>query len=375
MKDILVERLLTKIMNWDADKVMKELTAIQFMAYTKYDSYDQFMPGTRFLGSLAQWLYQFDQSERETMYNFVTQKLIFISSRQMSYLITLLYKMLIMKTISDKVANAIGIPKYYISKIEASSEFRQHKRMSLFVGLSDGAHMDVIRRTSSLDNEQVLTNYFPDDNKINDLIENLKKSSELYNVPEDERKFETLFLIDDFTASGSSFIRLDKRDGKYHGKLKKVIDKIFIAENKDKINFRDIFKSDVSIQIYFCIATEFALETIRENLDSYLRTLNLPNTFDIKVDYVQKIENEVAEKVKSDSSFIDIIKKPQYFNPDVVNKKSYQNGKHDAPYLGYNEGALPIVLSHNTPNNSLPTLWQPQKGQQYQSLFPRINRH
>ena len=51
--------------------------------------------------------------------------------------------------------------------------------MSLFVGLSDGAHMDVIRRTSGLNNEQVLTNYFPDDNKICDLINDLKASNEL----------------------------------------------------------------------------------------------------------------------------------------------------------------------------------------------------
>lgn len=211
MKDLLAERLLTKIMNWDEDKVMKELAAIQFMAYTKYDNYDQFIPGTRFLGSLAQWLYQFDESERETMYNFVKEKLIFISSRQMSYLITLLYKMLIMATIAKKVADDINIPQYYIRRIESSKEFRQHKRMSLFVGLSDGAHMDIIRRTSELNNKQVLTNYFPDDNKIKDLIKALKESGELNNIIEDERKFETLFLIDDFTASGSSFIRLDKK--------------------------------------------------------------------------------------------------------------------------------------------------------------------
>ena len=39
MKDLLAERLLTKIMNWDEEKVMNELAAIQFMAYTKYDNY------------------------------------------------------------------------------------------------------------------------------------------------------------------------------------------------------------------------------------------------------------------------------------------------------------------------------------------------
>ncbi len=122
MKDLLAERLLTKIMNWDEEKVMNELAAIQFMAYTKYDNYDQFIPGTRFLGSLAQWLYQFEESERETMYNFVKEKLIFISSRQMSYLITLLYKMLIMTTIAKKVAEDISIPAEFNLQMQQNSD-------------------------------------------------------------------------------------------------------------------------------------------------------------------------------------------------------------------------------------------------------------
>jgi hypothetical protein len=282
-----------------------------------------------------------------------------------------------MKTISDKVAASVNIPDYYVCKIEKSPEFRQHKRMSLFVGLSDGAHMDVIRRTSNLDNEQVLTNYFPDDDKIQDLFKELKESTELGCIPEGERKFETLFLIDDFTASGSSFIRQDKETGKYHGKLKKVIDKIFREENsnKGKTNFKDIFKSQVSIQIYFCIATEFAIEVIKTELEKYLNTLTLYSKFDIDVKCIQRIENAVPEQIKNDHEFLNVIKKSQYLNPEVEAKKSYQIGKHDKPYLGYNEGALPVVLSHNTPNNSLPILWQLEKDGKYKSLFPRINRH
>lgn len=80
--------------------------------------------------------------------------------------------------------------------------------------------------------------------------------------------------------------------------MKKVIDKIFITADENKTNFRDIFKSNVSIQIFFCVATEYALNTIKTELNNYLKTLNLPNKFEIEVNCVQKIENEIAREVK-----------------------------------------------------------------------------
>lgn len=53
MKERLVEQLLSTIMEWSEEKIVEELQNIQFLAEMKYDHYDQFMPGTRFLGSLS----------------------------------------------------------------------------------------------------------------------------------------------------------------------------------------------------------------------------------------------------------------------------------------------------------------------------------
>lgn len=116
MKERLVEQLLSKIMDWSEEKIVEELQNIQFLAEMKYDHYDQFMPGTRFLGSLAKWLNSFDDmSDRNVMFDFVKKKLVFISSSQMSYLITLLYRVKILSTLVRETAKVLNLPEYKVS--------------------------------------------------------------------------------------------------------------------------------------------------------------------------------------------------------------------------------------------------------------------
>jgi hypothetical protein len=47
--------------------------------------------------------------------------------------------------------------------------------------------------------------------------------------------------------------------------------------------------------------------------------------------------------------------------------------------LGYSDCALPLVLSHNTPNNSVSLLWadttQEEGGLDRKAIFPRYERH
>lgn len=85
--------------------------------------------------------------------------------------------------------------------------------------------MDVVRRVGGLSNEQVLTNYYPDKDKLEDMRKELLNDSLLKELDESDRKFNSLYLIDDFTASGTSFIRKDT--DQYKGKLTKIIDKFF----------------------------------------------------------------------------------------------------------------------------------------------------
>ena len=65
MKKELAETLLTKIMGWsDAEKAEERALLESFASY-KYDEYQQFAPGRRFLESLALWLQQFETKGAE----------------------------------------------------------------------------------------------------------------------------------------------------------------------------------------------------------------------------------------------------------------------------------------------------------------------
>ena len=52
----------------------------------------------------------------------------------------------------------------------------------------------------------------------------------------------------------------------------------------------------------------------------------------------------------------------------------FRVGGTDDPRAGFANCALPVVLSHNTPNNSIYVLWGPENSEFF-GLFPRVSRH
>lgn len=372
MKGELANSLLHAVTEWDAEQLDSELPLINFMANMKYDHYDQFMPGSRFLSNLVKWLAQFEtKAEKDKVYRFFKENLIFISSTQMSYLIDLMYSTRIKPVIRELAARRVGnngIPSYYVQKIEKSDSFLNQKRLSLIVGLSDGSHTDMLRRAGNFSNEQMLTIYYPNEEKMQEMLEKLKL---VENLKKQERtKFETLFLIDDFTASGTSFVR--KEEGKYKGKIVKIFEGLQTSFSNNVQTLKSLFPDKVDINIVFCIATESGLKAIKDGLGAYISEKNLQNSISYTVNAVMIIKDAISEDIKADVELEQILKNPRYFDEEDVVTDRYKNGKHDKPYYGYNECALPIVLAHNTPNNSLPLLWQANK---FKGLFPRINRN
>lgn len=219
MNSNLANQLLASIMKWDAATLASERAALEFMGSMKYDAYDRYMPSMRFMSSLVQWLNDIEEGDRDKAYKFIKDKLVFISSTQMNYLVDLLYDSKIRPILLDMATVETGMPSYKRSSKVVRSRFEIEKRSALVVGLSDGAHTDILRRSAGFNNEQVLTNYYPDGKKLKDMLEELRKDDKLKG--REEPYFRRIFLIDDFTASGKSFIRYDESDGKYHGKLKK----------------------------------------------------------------------------------------------------------------------------------------------------------
>src|SRR5579859_3059141 len=59
VRDLLAERLLASVMKWTAEDVAEHRPDLQALAAFKYDKYQQYSPGLRFIESLALWLDQF----------------------------------------------------------------------------------------------------------------------------------------------------------------------------------------------------------------------------------------------------------------------------------------------------------------------------
>lgn len=162
MKDNLAQALLAKIMDWKDEEDAAERPYLQVMAAYKYDEYQQFSPGMRFIESLALWLRQFGTiEEKRKAYAFVKNRMIFISRAEIEHLVTSAYPDIIQYYLIEKVASIIGIPNYMVTRITQSIEFRVLLRQSLFLGLSDGAHTDIFRRknVSDISYEQVYQTY------------------------------------------------------------------------------------------------------------------------------------------------------------------------------------------------------------------------
>jgi hypothetical protein len=56
MRDALAERLLGSVMEWSNEDIARQRPILQALASLKYDEYQQFSPGMRFVESLALWL-------------------------------------------------------------------------------------------------------------------------------------------------------------------------------------------------------------------------------------------------------------------------------------------------------------------------------
>lgn len=377
MNSNLANQLLASIMKWDAPTLASERAALEFMGSMKYDAYDRYMPGMRFMSSLVQWLNDIKEEDRDEAYKFIKEKLVFISSMQMNYLVDLLYDSKIRPILLDMSTVETGMPSYKCSRKVVRTRFEIEKRSALVIGLSDGAHTDILRRSAGFNNEQVLTNYYPDGKKLKDMLDELRKDQKLKGI--ENPFFRRIFLIDDFTASGKSFIRFDESDGEYHGKLKRIIDELCIkgyVEKEQKIEHLSYLlnpEQKIQIDILFCIATEKARTNIKSSLDDYLKSVNWQNKVEFNIHIVQILEDKLSIDIKTDKDLVKLLKKDEHFVEECVISKSYKVGKNDNPWLGFDECVLPVVLAHNTPNNSLPIIWQ--DAERFHGLFPRISRH
>lgn len=371
MRDILAERLLAKVLNWVPEDVARERPILQALGDLKYDEYQQFSPGMRFVESLALWLAQFESiDQRRQAYEYIRVRLVYISRAEMGHLVSMAYQDFIRPLLIHNAALLIGLPDKFVRRIVKSCHYKVLLRQSLFLGLSDGAHTDLFRRSNAdeISHEQVFQTYEISASKTEDLLVKLSSDLEqlLQRKPiETERKFRFLFLLDDFSGSGLTYARKDDGNLKYTGKIHKFLNDINSSEHSK--NLFDLPYLSICIVLY--IATDRAVSHIKDYMDNWSRENGGGNSWAIRVIY--PIHDSMNLSEIKDKAFTELCQK--YFDPGILDEH-YRKGRYEKPYLGFDECALPIVLNHNTPNNSLPLLWF-EEDRKYRGLFPRISRH
>ncbi len=203
---------------------------MQDLAQYKYDEYQQFAPGQRFIERLALWLRQFeDKGARAAAYEWVRRRLIYVSEAEMNHLVVSAFPTLVRPWLLAEVADESGLDVFRVKALVAGDSYRLRLRQTLFLCLSDGAHIDQFRRANpALSNEQIWHAYDFSDEKAEDFRHNLEKdlTKLLGRLPtRAEAHYRAVCLLDDFTASGHIYLREDK-GGKPIGKIAKIWTKL-----------------------------------------------------------------------------------------------------------------------------------------------------
>ena len=368
MRRELAEKLLTQIMEWEINEKAAERAALEAFATYKYDEYQQFAPGSRFLESLALWLRQFKTNEqRQIAYRFVRKRLVFISDAELNHLVDLAFPSFIRPHLIDVTASQKNVKSHRVKHIIESVEYRTNLRKTLVLGLSDGARTDQFRRANPLliSNEQIWHAYDISKAKVIDLREKLERDiAQLNNGHNDsvEATFTTVTLLDDFTASGTSYLRKNE-EGKWKGKIHKILEMLDDNQSLGSL----VAKSGVSVIVVLYVAAPQAIEHIKPLLEEH----TFPRgTIEFQV--VHTLGNDTKLCPERDADIFSLINNDDYWDKEADDEHARVGGKSFRH--GYADCLLPLVLGHNTPNNSIFLLWA-EDIHTVRGLFPRVSRH
>ena len=342
--------ILSDIMRWDDERSRQEFQWLRLMARLKYDGYRDFLAGVRFFESLAYWLQQFQMDERETAYQFIRRKLVYIGSAEITHLAERFYHQEVEGRLLQAVSQRCGVPPYRVwTNAAATEEFRRQKRKALFMALSDGARMDVIRHANvrNLSNEQFVGVTQADVDKWEDLLKELRKE-----LKDASAKFSLVYLIDDFTGSGNSLLRPDdKKEGEWKGKL------MGFRKSIEKITDNPYLEDGWTLCVHHYIGGHAASESIKTREADARRRYESEgwfNAVNFSFGMILPRNCPIQSEGNGNEGFIALTDK--YYNPSIEDRHTDVGGVKNIA-LGFGACGFPVVLEHNTPNNSVALLW------------------
>jgi hypothetical protein len=202
------------------------------------------------------------------------------------------------------------------------------------------------------------------DTKWDKLLNELGLRLKAEGLPDAEPVFERICLIDDFTASGSNLIRKEE-SGAWKGKVP-----TFLEQNVDRIGKH--IRADSVVQIHHYMGSHKARETITRLLDEYLKE-TAKFSFRFNLTFSMVLSQAVVIDEHCPAELVDLLK-------TCYGKSCQTTHTGQDIWFGYKQCGLPLVLEHNTPNNSIALLWANSRkpntdNHTMKPLFPRKQRH
>src|SRR5579862_7201862 len=366
MNDDIADQLLARVMGWQeagrGDLIDTTRRDLQLLSAYKYDSYLRFGPGQRFIEGLALWLRRMHPQHRATALKFVRERLVYISEAEFLHLVQIAYPDVILPERIRLVSEETGLPPHRVASIASHRRFLELGLKSLYLGLSDGARTSELRRMSAggILHEQIWQAYELGAAKGEELLRKLAKSLAAKELPHEDQRFTLVWLLDDFSGSGNTYIRLEK--DQFEGKLTKAYGVLHDNKLVDPSHY------EVFLLLY--VATRQAADHIQYWSERFTaeRGYKAP-----QVRVVQLLDESVRITANRDPALQELIDDPEYYDDRAHTRHTAVGGTSNVR-RGFADCALPVVLAHNTPNNSIYLLWG-EETFRFQGLFPRVSRH
>jgi hypothetical protein len=366
MKQELARRYLSTLMGWDLERARREFAWLDLISRLKYDSYRGYFAGARFVESLLDWLQQFEALERETAYKFVRERLVFVGSSELQHLVELFYPETVRELLAEAIARESGVPKYLVwSRDDLKTAYARLLRQTLFLGISDGARLDTFRRVNVgvIRNEQVVATIEVDDDRWASLADDLRK-----DLSDNSAQFRFIFLVDDFTGSGLTLLRQEP-DSSWKGKL------VRFWKSVKKRTDDGMVAKDFHLVVHHYLASAHAARTIpeRAQVAAQERASDWYPSAEYRFGAMLPATLPVSKGAEPD--FLQLL--DDHYNPSIMTPSMKVGGEDGR--LGFAQCGLPIVLEHNTPNNTVSVVWAEAEASdthpEMRPLFRRRQRH
>lgn len=349
--------ILSGILDWSDERARTEFNWLRLMARLKYDGYRDFQAGMRFIESLVTWLQQFTKAERQIAYAFVRSALVYVGPSEMQRLVEQFYPRFVRDGLMRTISTLHGIPTYRVlSDAGAFAAMGRLKRQTLFMGLSDGARIDVVRHANvgSLTNEQLVVATHVDKDKWLNLLEKLRK-----DLNANDARFAIVYLIDDFMGTGTSLLRFNAEKKQWEGKLIRFKESLEAAVAT--IGTDEIFEEHWRLCVHHYVGSAHAKVIIERRAEEAMAALgSFGGATSISFTFGSVLPaNLPIDQAGGFEEFIALTRK--YYDP-IIRTRHTDVGGVTHLGLGYGGCALPLVLDHNTPNNSVALLWAETEG-------------